>query len=307
MRGLSDVTVAAAAVFLLAATACGNEGGPSATSDEASTEQAGEEGFEEDLEEITVEDFDFDPADFSDSTNVDNQWHPLKPGTRFVYEGSTQEEDEVEDHRVVFIVTDLTKVVNGVRAVVGWDRDYSQGKLVESEIIFFAQDNDGNVWHLGQLREAYDDEEGEFEGSRAWLAGLAGAKAGIMMKAQPRPETPAYSQGYAPPPFFWDDHARVDATGQKTCVPAGCYENVLVIDEFEPPKPGTHQLKYYAPGVGYVRVGFRGDDPERETLELVELQQLSADALAEARAEALQIEARAYLYGLTPPAEHAPA
>lgn len=303
MRHLRDVTVVAAAFFLLAASACGNESGPPATSDEATTEQA---AGEKELEEITIEDFEFDPDNFGDSANVDNQWLPLNPGTRFVYEGSTQEEDEVVPHRVVFTVTDLTKVVNGVRAVVGWDQDYSAGQLEESEIIFLAQDNDGNVWHLGQLREVYD-EEGEFAGGRAWLAGLDGAKAGIMMKAQPRPGTPAYPQGYAPPPFFWDDHARVDATGQKTCVPAGCYEDVLVIDEFEPPKPGAHQLKYYAPGVGYVRVGFRGDDPERETLELVRLEQLSAEALADARAEARQIEARAYLYGRTPPAEHTSA
>jgi hypothetical protein len=38
-------------------------------------------------------------------------------------------------------------------------------------------------------------------------------------------------------------------------VPIDCYDEVLVIEEFERNKPGAFQLKYYAPGVGDVRVG----------------------------------------------------
>jgi len=39
---------------------------------------------------------------------------------------------------------------------------------------------------------------------------MDGSHAGIMMKADPRPGTPRYSQGYAPPPFNWTDHATVE-------------------------------------------------------------------------------------------------
>jgi hypothetical protein len=207
---------------------------------------------------------------------------------------------------VVFTVTDLTKVIDGVRTVVCWDTDYSAGKLLETELIFFAQDNDGNVWHLGQYRETYDDVE--FVGGRAWLAGIDGARAGIMMKAEPRLGTPSYSQGYAPPPFNWTDRAKVDQMGQKTCVPADCYEDVLVIAESSKEEgPEAQQLKYYARGVGYVRVGWRGKgEKTRETLELVKVVQLGPAALAEARAKALELEKRASIYGRTPPAEHMP-
>jgi hypothetical protein len=59
-------------------------------------------------------------------------------------------------------------------------------------------------------------------GGRAWLDGTDGAKAGIMMQADPRAGTPGYSQGYAPPPFNWTDVGRVDKVGQKTCVRTGC-------------------------------------------------------------------------------------
>ena len=56
--------------------------------------------------------------------------------------------------------------------------------------------------------------------------------------------------------------------------------------------------------MGYIRVGWRGKGEKlRETLELSEIVKLTPDALAKARAEALDIEKRAYLYGRTPPAE----
>jgi hypothetical protein len=302
MKLVSDVLVAVAALLLVALSACTRETRPQETSETAAVEQAAAEQPAQELEGILVEDFAFDPGNFGYSANVDNRWLPLKPGTRLVYEGSARDEDDRIPRSVVFTVTDLTKVVNGVRAVVGWDRDYNDGNLEEAEIIFLAQDKDGNVWHLGQVVERYD-EEGEYIGTSVWLAGQEGAKPGIFMKADPRKGTPAHSQGFAPPPFFWDDHARVHEVGQETCVPAGCYSNVLVMDEFELAKPGAHQLKYYAPGVGNVRVGFLGNDPEQEVLELVRVKQLSPEELAEARAEALEIEARANLYSRTPPAE----
>lgn len=246
---------------------------------------------------------DFDHNSFDRSTNIDNKWFPLQPGTQWVYNGFTQEDKKRVPRRVVQTVTDLTKVINGVRTVVVWDVDYKDGKLHESEIIFFAQDKDGNVWQLGELVEIYED--AEFVGAHAWIAGLDGSRAGIMMKADPRPGTPSYSQGYAPPPLNWTDRAKVEQAGQKACVPAGCYNDVLVTAESSKKEgPDAQQLKYYAPGVGYIRVGWRGKGEKlREILMLTQIVKLNPDALAKARAEALEIEKRAYLYGRTPPAE----
>ncbi len=115
------------------------------------------------------------------------------------------------------------------------------------------------------------------------------------MMADPRKGTPSYAQGYAPPPINWIDRGRVYKVGQKTCVPVECYEDVLVIEEFERTKPGAYQLKYYAPGVGDVRVGWRGPkEEEKEGLELVQDVRLGPKALAEARAGALKLEEHAY-------------
>lgn len=137
-----------------------------------------------------------------------------------------------------------------------------------------------------------------------WTVGhLDGAKAGIMVQAQPRLETPSYSQGYAPPPFNWTDRARVSAMGEKTTTASGSYDDVLVIEEFNEEEPGAIQLKYFARGVGNVRVGWKGSDEQQETLELVKIVELDPKALSELRSEALELEKRAYIYGMTPPAE----
>ena len=41
-------------------------------------------------------------------------------------------------------------MINGVNAVVVWDRDFQNGELVEEELAFMAQDDAGNVWSLGE-------------------------------------------------------------------------------------------------------------------------------------------------------------
>jgi hypothetical protein len=250
----------------------------------------------------------FDPDNFDRSTNIDNPWFPLRPGTQFVYEGVTEEDGERIPHRVVFTVTDLTKVIEGVRTVVTWDRDYSDGKLEETELALFAQDNDGTVWHLGQYPEVWED--GKFVEAPAWIAGLQGARAGITIKAQPRLGGSSYCQGWGPA-VSWTDRAQVGQVGQKTCVRFGCYQDVLVTEEFSREEPNAFQLKYYAPAVGNVRVGWKGADATKETLELVDVVRLSPEALAEVREEALKLEKRGYeiskdVYAHTPPAEHTP-
>jgi hypothetical protein len=251
----------------------------------------------------------FDPGNFDQSTAITNKWMPMKPGTQFVYEGTTIDDaGDAVPHRVVITVTDLTKVIGGIRSVVSWDEDYSDGELVEAELAFFAQDNDGNVWRMGEYPEEYDN--GEFVTAPTWIHGLEDAQAGIAMKAAPESGTPSYSQGWGPA-VDWTDRGQVDQMGQELCVPVGCYKDVLVIAETSQAEPDAQQLKYWAPDTGNVKVGWRGEgEKTKEVLELVEYNQLSAEALAEARASALKLEEHAYevskdVYAKTPPLENA--
>jgi hypothetical protein len=283
-------------LFVFLASACAGSG--------SGTDQPSDQNQSENPSTVGAKDF--DRTNFDDSARVDNKWMPLEPGAHAVFEGSAIEDGERISRRVVSTVTDLSKEINGVNSVVIWERDYNDGQLVEAELGFFAQDNDGNVWHMGEYPEEYED--GKFDKAPGWLAGSKGASAGIAMRAEPRLGTPGYAQGYAPPPINWNDRGRVYKVGQKVCVPVGCYEDVLVIEEFERNKPGAYQLKYYAPGVGDVRVGWRGpEEEEKEGLDLVKDVSLSQKELAKARANALKLEKHAYeikdFYGKTQPAK----
>ncbi|HSJ46267.1 MAG TPA: hypothetical protein VK923_16445 [Euzebyales bacterium] len=249
-----------------------------------------------------MEMFQIDPAQFTNSTVIDATYLPMTPGTQHTYEGQAVEDGEQLDRKVISTVTDLTKVVGGVNSVVIWEQDFNDDELVESELGFFAQDDDGNVWHTGEYYELW--EEGEFVGSRIWSAGDPPcALAGIQMWAEPDTGTPTYSQGFAPEPFYWADRATVDAIRNEHCVPVDCYTDVLVTAESDEVDPDAVQLKFYAPDVGDVAVGWRGDDPEMEELELVERTELDDAAMEEVRDEALAMERRGYMYGETSPAE----
>jgi hypothetical protein len=204
----------------------------------------------------------------------------------------------------VFTVTDLTKVIDGVRTVVAWDQDFVDGQLEEAEILFIAQDNDGAIWNFGEYPEEYSD--GKVVATPCWLHGVNG-KAGIYMPAKPKLGDPSYSQGWAPS-VPWTDRGVVHKTGQKVKVPAGSYEDVLVIDEYNEQEPDAHQLKYYARGVGNIKVGWLGHEKTQEVLELVRVQKLSAEDMAESREEALKLEKNANencrnVFGQTKPIE----
>jgi hypothetical protein len=317
MRQFRVVFAVLASLLVILSSACGGDSSPEATPPDgnapetttaAETQPGGTTAPEEtttgdESPEQPFEDFDYD--NFDRPTNIDNAWLPLQPGTQLVLEGSTFEGGRRVAHRVVLTVTDLTKVIDSIPVVVAWERDYAADELVETELAFFAQDNDGNVWHFGQYPEEY--ENGEFVEAPAWIAGVENARAGIAMKADPQRGAPSYSQGWGPA-VNWTDRAEVYRTDQRTCVPVDCYEGVLVMEEFSREEPDAFQLKYYARGVGNVRVGWRGDDPSKEELELVKAVQLSSEALAHIRAEALKMERRAYeisteVYARTSPAE----
>ena len=234
----------------------------------------------------------FDPSLFLSPTLVTNQWTPLTPGTQLVFDGEVVTNGVPVPHQVILVVTDLTKEIDGVPAVVVWDRDFTNGQLLEEELAFEAQDAAGNVWNLGEYPEEY--ENGAFAGAPStWLAGQANARAGLLMRADPRVGTEPYVQGYAPDIEFFDE-AIVSNTGERVCVLAGCFDDTLAIDEWSPlDDQSGHQLKIYAKGTGNIQIAPVGGDA-RETLNLTSVSQLNGDALAEARDAALALDRRAY-------------
>ncbi len=245
------------------------------------------------FEELNVKDFD-------KSENIDNAWWPLKPGMQWTYDGYVVEDGKKESHKIIFTVTDLVKVIDGVRSRVIYDSDITNGKMKEQELAYFAQDKSGNVWHLGQYREVMEGKI--FVGGQIWVINNPpGAKAGIMMPANPKLGDLSYSEGYAPHPFYWTDRGRVYQVGQKVKVPAGSYSDVLVIEEFDEENLGAFQLKYYAKGVGNIKVGSRGNTGGTdEKLELTKVRMLDEKELAVVREKAMELEKRAGMFPVQP-------
>ena len=247
---------------------------------------------------------DFDRDEYPSSPRIDNQWFPLRPGMQFTTTGKVTDADGTKAHTVVHTVTGLTKVIDGVKTLVMWDRDYSDGVLAESELAFFAQSDDGDVWLFGEYPEEYED--GKLIGAPStFISGIDGAQAGIAMQARPHRNSPAYVQAYAPKVDFLDcgdvlyKHLRV-------CVPTGCYNDVMVIDEYNPLEPPSagHQRKYYSAGTGLVKVTAASGDSQ-EFMDLVKIKKLSRSALADVNAQALKLDRRGYtvskdVYAKTP-------
>ena len=113
------------------------------------------------------------------------------------------------------------------------------------------------------------------------------------MRADPQLGTPSYSEGWGPA-VDWADRGLVTQVGVSTAAPYGFFKDVIVVEEYSEDVLNAFQLKYYAPGVGLIRVGWRGEDPSQETLVLVEKVALSPAVLADARAQALKLEQGAY-------------
>jgi hypothetical protein len=243
------------------------------------------------------------PGNFPKWPKITNKFLPLAPGTEFTLAGRANRGGGPLPHTVVLTVTDLTKVIDGIRTVVLWDVDSNEGQVQEAELAFHAQDEFGRVWGLGEYPEEY--ENGKFTGApNTWISGQADARGGIMMLAHPRTGTPRYLQGSAPDIDFLDC-AQVFQTGQHVCVEGTCYDNVLVTDENSPLDPDSgHQRKFFAPGVGNIKVT-AVNDPEGETLVLTKVRKLCPNDLAKARKAALKLEKRAYkvseVYRTTPP------
>lgn len=248
----------------------------------------------------------FSAENFPASPGIDNRWLPMRPGIDIVLSGTVREDDgELHKHVIRSTVSSVTKVINGVRTLVLFERDYEDGVLQESELAFEAQDRSGTVWNLGEYPEEYED--GSLAGaSSTWIAGIAGARAGVNLPAHPSLRTPAYRQGLARSVGFLDC-ARFVGTSAHTSWAGHSSDHALVSDEWAPLDPeGGHQLKYYVAGIGVVRVGAVGG-ANPEVLQLTHRTRLSAGALHRIDLQVLAQDRRGYrisrqVYGKTKPA-----
>ena len=249
---------------------------------------------------------DIRPSQFPAVPSVTNPYLPYVPGTQSVLSGTVTTGGHAHPHQIVTTVTDLTKMIDGIRTVVVYEQDLQLGAVQESELLFTAQDVTGSVWHVGEYPEVYKN--GHPRAPEAWLSGVAGAQAGIDMPPKPY-KGQVLMQGYSPKNFY--DCTRVEALHRHQCVPIGCYSNVLLTNEWSPIAPkGGRQLKFSAAGFGTI-TALPLHDPQPETVNLVKVNCLNSGALAAIDKAALAEDQRAYhvaksVYSDTPPAVKTP-
>src|SRR5207247_5086950 len=121
-----------------------------------------------------------DPANFT--TTITNPYFPLPVGRTSVYRGI--KDGQTQEDRVT--VTNQTKLVaEGITARVVTDVATHDGALLEKTSDWYAQDEQGNVWYVGEDTAAYLA-NGKVDTSGSWEAGVQDAEPGLVMEANPQ-------------------------------------------------------------------------------------------------------------------------
>jgi hypothetical protein len=186
----------------------------------------------------------FDPTTFV--SVIDNPLYPLPVGRVLVYEGVRDGQKQVD----TVTVTHDTKLIDGVTARVVTDiARTTSGDLLERTTDWFAQDQAGNVWYLGEDTAAYLP-NGKVDTSGSWTAGVNGGVPGVIMEADPQiPDAyrQEYLQGQA------EDTAWIVGRGGNLKVPYGTVHGVLNTLEHSALEPDVVDQKFYAVGLGIVK------------------------------------------------------
>ena len=191
----------------------------------------------------------FDAANFEPSAPIDNPYLPFDPGTVATYGGTGPDGTESDDVFTTF----ETKTIDGVETVVVRDTAYLDGVLAEDTLDWYAQDDAGNVWYMGELTYAYEyDDDGKYVGASSegsWTAGVEGALPGWAMPAHPGFGA-GYYQEYDPGVAV--DEGVVVGVNQSVATGLDGYDGVLRTLDTTALEPDVAEFKYYAPGVGQI-------------------------------------------------------
>ncbi len=201
-----------------------------------------------------------DPANFvspAAAAASPNPYFPLTPGLVRTY--------AVDDEVIVVTVTDETTIIEGIECTVIRDTVTVDGVVVEDTDDWYAQDDAGAVWYMGEISRNFEDGQlVDLDGS--WKHGVDGAKAGILM-----PATPTVGQIYRQEWFLGEaeDMGEIlSLTGDESTSAASCGGACVVTLDTLPFEPEVLEHKYYAAGIGSI-VEIHTETGER--LELTEV------------------------------------
>jgi hypothetical protein len=183
----------------------------------------------------------FDIAGCNPQTSGRSTYFVLEPGFQTVLEGG--------DTRLAITVLDQTRKVDGVMTRVVEEREWKNGELYEVSRNYFAMcERTKDVFYFGEEVDYY--EKGKVvKHDGAWLAGVNGNRAGLIMPGTPKVGM-RYYQEIAPDVAM--DRAEIVSVTERCRTPAGTFANCLKVKESSAITPNEFEYKYHAPGIGLV-------------------------------------------------------
>jgi hypothetical protein len=215
----------------------------------------------------------FSPAHFSSPLIINNPLFPLVVGKTYTFRSATDAGCEVD--RVV--VTNHSKhIAIGVSAREVHDSVYAGATcaaatlLTEDTLDYYAQDDSGNVWYLGESSKECDA-SGCVPSDGSWEAGAdpdnigTNGVPGIIMLAHPR-KSDTYRQEYYP--GHAEDQATVEAIDidvtltRPDAYQPNVFHHCIKTKEFSALESGSPAYKYSCPGFGTVMEDEKGSHTE---------------------------------------------
>jgi hypothetical protein len=166
--------------------------------------------------------------------------------------------------RDVVRVTRRIERIRGIPCVVVLDRAYVDGRLRESTIDWFAQDDKGTVWYFGEATRELDRQGRVTSTEGSWRAGTDGARQGVFMPAHPHVGQSFAQEHYA---GHAEDHFKVVSRTATIGVAFGTFHRrALMTEEWTPLEPGVRDAKWYVKGIGQVKEATLEGGDERAEL-----------------------------------------
>jgi len=210
------------------------------------------------------------PPSFSTPLAIDNTYFPVSPRTIKVFLGRD------EGVRVTLVVTHLDETrdfsfgdsVVACRAVQ--EHTFARGRLVEEEVSYYAQADDGSVWSFGQTEVRHDDDDDDDDDndddddSGGWIVGslaptdpaetLSVGAPALVMPSAPAVGDVFFSENFGP---GRTQTVAIRSTTASARIRGQGFQQCVRVKEMVPGE-ARGETKWYAPGVGLVRERGRG-------------------------------------------------
>ena len=165
--------------------------------------------------------------------------------------------------RDVVEVTQRVERIGGVPCAVVTDRNYVDGRLAETTIDWYTQDEHGAVWYFGEATKELDRRGRVTSTEGSWRTGTDGARPGVFMPARPRVGQSFAQEHY---PGHAEDRFEVVSRRATIAVPYGTFRGrALRTRETTRLEPGVVDAKWYVAGIGEVEEAtLKGGDERAE-------------------------------------------